>query len=161
MTRLTVDFDWELLGALEFDAARRVVFPKAPPEPGLYRLWYESADERPGVYIGEAANLRQRLQHYRTPGVRQATNVRRNEEIRRALGAGSRVTVCLATVGHAQFEPGTWVALNLSRKNQRLVLEQAAIAAALLAEELSDDADAAPLRPRLLNRPGVGEEGYG
>ncbi len=157
---VTIDLDWKLVGPVELDATGRLRFSEVAKGPALYRFWVETADERPGVYVGEASDLRRRLQWYRTPGSRQPTNVRMNHVLLEALGAGSRVTLWVATDASVAFGTAMPAGLDLSRKSQRLVAEQAAIVEALLAEDLADIAGAQPLRPRLLNRPGIGETPY-
>lgn len=159
MTRLAVDFAWRELGDLELDAAGRLRFPGVAREPGLYEFWVAREDERPGVYIGEADDLRARFQGYRTPGPGQATNRRLNASLRQDIGRDATVTIFVVTAARVQLDAVEWRDLDLSRKNQRLVVEQAAIAAILLAEHPSGDVTVA--RPRLLNLPGVGEEAYG
>lgn len=159
MTRLAVDFAWRELGGVTLDAAGRLRFPEPRREPGIYEFWVGSETERPGVYIGEAEDLRARFQGYRTPGSGQATNRRMNTVLRDDLGRGVTITIFVVTGARVQLDGAGWRDLDLSRKNQRLVVEQAAIAAILLAEHPSGALLAA--RPRLLNRPGVGEEAYG
>lgn len=159
MTRLAIEFEWQEAGRVTLDAAGGLVFPVLPREPGLYRFWIEGADERPSVYVGEASDLRRRMQHYRTPGVSQATNIRLNELLKTAIAAGSVValsTLTAVTVTLNEDEPR---GLPLNRRNARLVAEQSAIAAAAV-QNLSDTDDGPPIYPRLLDRPGVGEDEY-
>jgi len=155
-----IDVDWQLRGEVRVDPTGRLGFPAVDKGPALYRLWIESADERPSVYVGETGNLVSRLRSYRTPGVGQPTNLRVRKALLDALRAGAKVTLWTAIEARVAFDAAEPRALDLSRKNQRLVAEQAAIAEALLAEDLGDiDADQ-PVRPRLLNKPGVGELPY-
>ena len=161
MTRLSVEFGWREVGELALDEAGRLRFPVAPRAPGLYRFWVGSARERPGIYIGEASDIRRRLQHYRTPGSGQLTNRRMNASLSEQLRRGAIVTVSVLIAAHVRLDSGHWGELDLSRKNQRLVVEQAAIASALLVEDSAAHGVATdPVRPRLLNRPGVGEDAY-
>lgn len=157
---LTIDLDWDPSGPVAVDSTNRLRFPAVPTGLGLYRFWIETGDDRPGVYVGEASDLRRRLQHYRTPGASKTTNLRMNKALLDVLRAGGRVTVWVATDVSVAFGGAQATALDLSRKNQRLVAEQAAITEALLVEDLADTDGAAPLRPRLLNKPGVGELPY-
>lgn len=160
MTRLCVEFEWTTLGELGLDVVRRLRFPAAATVAGLYQLLVESADARPGVYLGETSNLRRRFAHYRSPGSTEATNLRMRAALTEALDRGARITVLVVTDARVRLEAREWEALDLARKHQRLVAEQSAIAAALLVEDLADEDNAAPVRPRLLNRPGVGEDAY-
>ena len=159
MTRLTVDFDWQPVGRVGMDAAGSLVFPILSRDPGLYRFWVESLSSRPGVYIGEASDLRRRMQHYRTPGQSQLTNVRMNELLRTAIRGGAVVTVSTITKVTVVLDDEERRDLPLGRRNARLISEQAAIAAAAV-ENLSERPDGPPVYPRLLDRPGVGEDEY-
>jgi hypothetical protein len=157
---LTIDLDWALTDAVGVDGSGRLRFPVVPAGPGLYRFWIESGDERPTVYLGEASDLRRRLQSYRTPGARQATNQRVGLALLAAIKGGGRVTLWLATDVSVAFGPAPAAPLDLSRKNLRLVAEQAAIAEALLHEDLADTDGTPRAAPMLLNRPGKGEAPY-
>jgi hypothetical protein len=141
---------------VRIDAKGRLRFPDVPTLPGLYRFWIETADRRPGVYIGEGSDLRRRLQHYPTPGAKQPTNLRMNQSLPEALGADSRVTLWVAIDVTVAFGAAQPMELDLSRKSQRLIAEQAAIIELLLAD-LTDTESDLPVRARLLNKPGVGE----
>jgi hypothetical protein len=158
VTRFAVEFEWQVAGRVSLDANSYLVFPVLPNMPGLYRLWIEGADERPGVYIGEASNLRRRMQSYRTPGVSQTTNIRLNELLKTAVAGGSAATVSIITKVIVSLDASEPRDLPLDRRNARLIAEQAAIAAAAV-ENLADH-DAAHVFPRLLDRPGVGESEY-
>ena len=136
-----------------------MVFPPVPRQPGLYRFWIESDEERPGVYFGEAAELRRRMQNYRTPGISQSTNIRLNELLKSALRAGCVVTLSIVTEVVVTLDSREPRDLDLDRRNVRLIAEQAAIAAAAV-ENLAGSDDEAPIYPRLLDRPGVGEAEY-
>lgn len=159
MTRLTVEFEWQRIGRVGMDSAGSMVFPVLSREPGLYRFWIESSGSRPGVYIGEASDLRRRMQHYRTPGPSQVTNIRVNELLKTAIQDGSVVTLSTITKVTVALDGEEPRDLSLGRRNARLISEQAAIAAAA-AEDLSDRPDGPPMYPRLLDRPGVGEDEY-
>jgi hypothetical protein len=148
------------MGDVRVDATGRLRFPTAPERPALYRFSIEAVDTRPGVYIGEAADLRRRLQSYRTPGRRQPTNVRMNAALLHAIQTGGSVTLWVATDASVSFGPTAPTGLDLSRKSQRLAAEQAAIVEALLAEDLDDMDGNESVRPRLLNKPGIGETPY-
>jgi hypothetical protein len=95
------------------------------------------------------------MQHYRTPGVSQPTNLRLNMLLKEALGGGSVVTVSYLTAAKVRLDAAP---LDLSWRSGRLIAEQAAIAAAAL-EDVSDLGEP-PRYPRILDRPGVGESEY-
>ena len=158
MTTLAVSFDWRPAGRVSLDSAGGLVFPVLPTAPGLYRFWIESADPRPGVYIGEAADLRQRMRQYRAPGGSPRTNSRLNMLLKDAVGGGSLVTVWVSTAAAVRLDADEEEPLDLSRHAGRLIAEQAALLAAAV-EDLSESGEP-PLRLRILNRPGVGEPEY-
>jgi hypothetical protein len=151
MTRVVVDFEWEPVGVVTLEGGRPV-FPRLPEAPGLYRFSFEWPDRARGVYIGETDGLRRRAQHYRTPGPTQRTNVRMNQEIVTALGAGVKVTLAIVTTASTSIDGAAFQTLDLARKTSRQVVENAAMAAAIAQRE-GDPARG----PELMNRPGVGE----
>jgi hypothetical protein len=151
MTRVTVTFDWQPVGVLRLEGGRPG-FPPFADAPGLYRFTFEWPDRARGVYMGETDRLRRRAQHYRTPGAGQQTNVRMNKELVAALTAQIGVTFAIVTTASISIDGSPPVALDLTRKTGRLIVENAAMAA-VIAEREED-----PMRgPLLINRPGVGE----
>ena len=121
-----VDFAWRDAGSIRVEAGR-LRFPKVPEAPGVYRF-----DLGQTVYIGEADRLRRRFQHYRTPGLTQAPNIRLNALMLRLLGEGSAVTVCAITTATVEVDGHRWP-LDLGEKAARLLVENAALNAARLA----------------------------
>lgn len=89
--RVAVEFNWRQVGWLRVEAGR-LSFPDLPDVPGVYRF---DLGER--IYIGEADRLRRRFQHYRTPGPRQATNLRLNALMLELLGASTAIEVSTVT----------------------------------------------------------------
>jgi hypothetical protein len=67
---MTLMFEWEPLGRVGLDPQGKLVFPRAPSRPGLYRFEFDGAKGRQ-EYIGETDTLNRRFQHYRTPGPSQ------------------------------------------------------------------------------------------
>lgn len=98
------------------------------------------------------------MQHYRTPGVSQTTNIRLNQILTAAIQAGNVVTLSTITKVSVTLDGNVPRDLPLDRRNARLIAEQAAITAAAV-QNLSDG-DGPPIFPRLLDRPGVGETEY-
>jgi hypothetical protein len=105
---------------------------------GCDSLWYRMS---PGsnrfelsdrVYIGEADRLRRRFQHYRTPGARQATNLRLNSLMLELLGAASAIEVCVITSARVDVD-GHDEPLDLRHNAARLLVESAALTAARMA----------------------------
>jgi hypothetical protein len=80
--RVTVEFSWEELGVLTLEEGR-LRFPSTPDVPSIYR--FDLGDR---IYVGVTDRLWRRLQHYRTPGPSQATNLRLNKLMTEVLGTG-------------------------------------------------------------------------
>jgi len=122
--RVTVDFSWREAGVLSLNAGR-IVFPSAPAAAGIYR--FDLGDR---VYIGETDQLKRRFQGYRTPGARQATNIRLNSALTSLLSNGHPASA--ATVTNAVVDvdvDGTRAPLDLTYKAARLLVESAALVA--------------------------------
>ena len=124
-----VKFRWVPLGRVSLDDAGRLVFPKAPVAPGLYRFDLEK-DGRPTTYVGESDLLARRLQHYRTPGPTQRTNLRLNDLFRTLLAQGTSISVSIVTDDIQVSLGSTTHSANLNRKQDRVLLEHAALLAA-------------------------------
>lgn len=125
---VSVEFRWKPLGFVQLDANGRLVFPKAPVAPGLYRFDLEESDVKI-TYVGESDQLARRLQHYRTPGSSQLTNIRLNENFRRALSRGRSISVSVVT-GESDVHLRTAShQIDISRKQDRVLLEHAALLA--------------------------------
>jgi hypothetical protein len=103
-----------------------IVFPAAPKVAGVYRMLLRHGSTFPtGIYIGETDHLRRRLQHYRTPGPTQSTNIRINAAIVESLAAAG--TVELDIITHATIVTSEETEqLDLSWKSARVLLERAA-----------------------------------
>lgn len=123
---LTVRFDWVPLGAVSLDAYDRLDFPRAPSVPGVYQFAL-AQDGSSLFYIGQADNIARRLQHYRTPGPSQQTNIRLNRLMTDTLAAGGRVTLSMIAANAAVDVHGKGRSINLGSKFERVLLEHAAI----------------------------------
>src|SRR6266487_2526507 len=95
--RATVEFAWEELGVLTLDKGR-LRFPSAPSVASVYR--FDLGDR---VYIGETDRLPRRLQHYRTPGPSQATNLRLNKVMTELLRTG-QILVSVITAATVELD---------------------------------------------------------
>lgn len=124
--KLCVDFEWRDIGFVRVETGR-LRFPDAGEAPGLYK--FDLGDR---VYIGETDRLKRRFQHYRTPGVRQPTNLRLNAVILELTAAGAPIGVAVVTDAIIEVD-GHSATLNLAYKSARLLVENAA----LTAEQLS------------------------
>jgi hypothetical protein len=127
--RVTVDLEWRSVGTVELGGDDSLRFPSMPVEPGIYRFAV-SGRERSAVYIGEADNLKRRMQHYRTPGPTQPTNRRLNDELRRVLTADGRVDISIATNARLEID-GHHALANMRHKAHRVLAEHAALASAI------------------------------
>lgn len=126
---IAVDFNWQSIGLISLDPFGKLFFPKTASSAGLYRFDFAYADN-PATYIGETDQLARRLQHYRTPGPSQKTNIRLNEALRGALENNMAVTLLVVTAVQGTSVAGKSHQIDLSRKLDRVLLEHAAILAA-------------------------------
>jgi hypothetical protein len=123
---LTMAFSWVPVGAVTLDEQQKVRFPKTGAQPGLYRFEIISVDG-PTQYIGETDQLSRRLQHYRTPGPSQQTNLRLNALLVEHLKRGDRVSLSAVTEGVTASCAGREHHVDLSVKSERVLLESAAL----------------------------------
>jgi hypothetical protein len=151
MTRVAVEFAWRAAGNLRLEADKPV-FPVLDDVPGVYRFTFESPERPRRIYIGETDRLRRRAQHYRTPGPTQTTNLRMNEEIVVELRRGVPLSFAVITAASLAIDDASPVPMDLSRKTNRQIVENAAMAEVIAEREA--DLQGGPL---LMNRPGVGE----
>lgn len=126
-----VEFEWRDAGLIALDAKGAVIFPRLPPAPGIYRMTFTGApsQKRPRVYVGESDDLRRRAAHYRNPGPTQDTNIRLNAALKAHLAAGGAVRLAIATSARVSDGAPGGVALDLSRKASRLLVENAVLVA--------------------------------
>lgn len=129
---LTTAFSWTFVGAVALDEQQKVRFPKTGAQPGLYRFEITSA-EGPTHYIGETDQLARRLQHYRTPGPSQQTNLRLNALLIEHLTRRDPISLSTVTAGVTAFCAGREHHVDMTVKTERLLLESAALLNARLA----------------------------
>jgi hypothetical protein len=121
---ISLAFRWEPIGRVSIDEMGKPVFPQAAATPGVYR--FEIDGDKALVYFGEAADLRRRFSHYRSPGPSQQTNLRIRDLFCRALNASGQGEVSLAHV--ISFDATERTAhLDLRLKAARVLIESAAI----------------------------------
>lgn len=154
MTRLTVDFDWQVAGRVELDLQGKLRFPRLGHDPGVYRMWIESAADRPEVYFGQAVDLRGRMSNYRNPG-RRPTQLRINAWLNDHLRSASVVTLSLVSEAFVKLDAGEFERLDMSRLHQRVIVEAAAITATLV--ENVADAETPIVVASIQNKPGARE----
>jgi hypothetical protein len=126
---MTISFEWSELGRVELDAQGKLVFPRVPTRPGLYRFEFDGEKVR-REYIGETDTLNRRFQHYRTPGPTQRTNIRLNALIHEALSSRLTVGVSIVLDGATIKMGGEQRLAGMQNKSDRVLLEHAAIYAA-------------------------------
>lgn len=123
---ICTSFRWVSVGAVSLDAEQKLRFPKTGSQPGLYSFEILSADGR-SQYIGETDQLSRRLQHYRTPGPSQKTNLRINALLVEHLKRGDQVSLSMVIDGVSTTCAGREHTVDLSLKSERLLLEAAAL----------------------------------
>jgi hypothetical protein len=134
---VTVKATWREGGPITLDAQGGITFPELPWAPGAYRMTLTGApgQGRPRVYIGETDLLQRRMAHYRNPGPTQSTNIRMNAALRKHLASGGVASIAFIADALARTagEEAPLVALDISRKAARRLIENAALVSAYLA----------------------------
>jgi|GEM_PF-2188003 len=126
---LTMKLAWTVLGHVELDQHKKLTFPKAPTQPGLYKFEFITKYVRK-EYIGETDRLSRRLQHYRTPGPSQSTNIRLNRDMIKAIESGYKIGVSIMSTDASIMMDGQTCKPDMLKKSVRVLLEHAAIYAA-------------------------------
>lgn len=144
MEQVEVQLGWKALGQVTLDDKGLLSFPPVGTVPGIYKFSVRD-DGSTSVYIGETHSLRQRLhKNYRRPPKRATTSIWVNAWLSALLREGKRVDVAVVDETVVAVS-GDAFAIDLRRKADRLLVENAAIAIARHAGE------------RLRNKPGVSE----
>jgi len=116
--------DWSVAGPVRL-VGGKLEMPAVPREPGIYRFSLNLlGPER--TYVGETAELRRRMQQYRTPGHRQQTNLRLRDAMAEHLAAGGEVLVAVIVAASLTTD-GSKRPLDLSTKHGRRLVENAAL----------------------------------
>ena len=124
-TWFKIEFVWHTLGNVLVDQKERLLFPRTPVSPAIYRFTIEKHIES-DVYIGEAEEITRRFQHYRTPGVTQRTNQRINGLMMDCLADDGSVEVSIMQNPVLSSKNGE-VGTDLTNKSHRRLLEHVAI----------------------------------
>lgn len=114
---------------LTLDRAGRLAFPDVAARPGLYRITLTSAPapSRSRVYIGETDNLRRRFSQYRNPGPTQWTNQRLHALLHQHLTNVGTAEIATAEAVDVAVTGNPTQPLDLARKSNRLLAENAAL----------------------------------
>jgi len=128
---VTVSWQWQPAGAIRLASDGLLVLPSLPAIPGAYRLTLSDAGgECIGLYIGQGGSLRQRIQHYRTPGFgHRDTKTRVNGLLLAALRSGGAVKVEIATAASSMHGDQAFQ-LDLGVEASRRLVENAALTVA-------------------------------
>src|SRR4051812_7204923 len=94
---VAVEFEWVEVGVVRQFTATLPAFPNVPAGPGVYRFRV-SSNSGVETYIGEAENIRQRLQRNYGSQHTGSTNVRVRRWLLSQLAAGGEVRLALAHV---------------------------------------------------------------
>jgi hypothetical protein len=127
-TSVSIKAKWRDLGELSLDHANKLKFPRASELPGLY--CFDLINQH-ATYVGETDNLMRRLQHYRTPGPSQLTNIRLNALLSDALrDLSERISIRICegakiVIGHQER------AADFRKKFERVLVEHAILVAAV------------------------------
>ena len=121
--RLTLSWEWKLLGDAQLSPLGGVMMPKTRIRvPTIYRFILHDRVDR--IYIGESANVRARFRGHRFTG-------RVSDTMRTHLQAEKRVSVWIAD----RIKFGNMTAYGLELKTNRLAIEGAAVLLANLNQE--------------------------
>lgn len=123
---ITVTWAWLSVGRVTL-VGGKLGFPRMPNTAGVYRITFvDAVGMRTGVYAGEADLLPRRFQHYRTPGLRQHTNLCMNPIMTTTLSQGGHVSVEIATEAQIASRNDEPMLLDLSQKAARVLVERTA-----------------------------------
>ena len=123
-TRLKLEFHWQSAGEIRL-VDQTLHFPRLPTNAGIYRIRFPFSRS---VYVGEAVNLRRRMQNYRTPGRSQKTSIWVNRLLCDRLGIGDVVILEACTDAMTTWDT-VRKAADLKSKVVRVMVEHAAILA--------------------------------
>lgn len=142
--KVIVECEWESAGTVRL-FGDELMMPTLPSVAGVYQ-WIFRHQGRERRYVGEAANLRERFESYRTDRSAQVTNGRMNQRAVRVLRAGGTVELLVAgvvTVGR----DGELGPADLDSKHVRCLVENATLIDVLAAVgELVNDRGYGSLR---------------
>jgi hypothetical protein len=122
-TQVTVSFAWHSAGEVTADGKGGLSFPSLHRQPGIYRFRFMTSRE---VYVGEAVDLRRRMQNYKTPGPSQSTSIWMRQRLEQAHAHNEIVTLDVSTDVRYQSK-GIQEVAPLSSKVIRLLTENAAL----------------------------------
>jgi hypothetical protein len=126
---VTLETRWVDVGQVMSGNGYRLRMPdNIPAEAGVYRLLAEPAGQ---TYVGEAESLSRRLRNYENagwrPGIKSATNRHVQSWLYEMVKAGNAVRVLVCTEAHVATPDGSSVAVRMSGKYGRTMIESALI----------------------------------
>lgn len=130
--RLSVEFSWRPAGSVVADGAGNIRFPSVDEVPGIYRFDLLSSSAPARAYVGQTDRLRRRMQHYRTPGPSQTTNVRLKALVLGLLAEGGTVDLLTCTSAIVETSAAPRRPLDLRQKGCRVLVEHAALVSLVL-----------------------------
>lgn len=124
--RHCITLTWMPIGRVGMDSSSKIVFPKAPEIPGVYRFLIRGSQKQ-SIYVGETDNLQRRFQHYRNPGPSQTTNIRINDLFKIHLEDGAEIGVDIATGITIKDSASQTLNVDLSLRHFRRLFENYAL----------------------------------
>ena len=117
---------WVPVGRVTLDCEGRPLFPAVPEAPGLYRFILKRG-ERMAAYIGEADNIRRRLQRHCRLDAPRDVRGRLDQRLLATLKAGGEISLAIITECSLLDPAGEERAAELSEKTVRAAVRQAAL----------------------------------
>jgi hypothetical protein len=120
-------WEWRLVGNVTL-RGEDLIFPTQVRFPGIYRIILVDQKGSVAVYVGESQSIADRFQQYRNASPRRSgTTYKVNDEVYFALASGGHVNVDVIRSAHLLAQSGTAVALDLSVKHARRMIEAAVL----------------------------------
>jgi hypothetical protein len=138
MTELSVRCGWEFVGpvtrTVRGDLAQLHLPDALTSRAGVYRLLLDGPSIRE-VYVGESDNTRRRGRQYRRGDGSQTTSRWVHQHLHDRLSTGMTIVMEMATAAQHRLGEGPWLDSDLSLREHRLIVENAAIVEAVAAGE--------------------------
>jgi hypothetical protein len=130
-SEMHLTMQWSRLNPIELEAGDKLKFGKIPAAPGVYRIQCQMG-QKMRVYIGEAGNLKKRIDTYgrvyNISGGRVPPNRRLNRRLRNVLThTGGEAYIQVATQAKVSVGVGRTKRLKMVKEFHRLLAEGASI----------------------------------